>query len=352
MKVARISGFILCLLLLGSTVKAGITPISQTLDYTDNYNVYLSPESDPNRIVFVKPWATIDNSDPDDPDIIDHWPWYRHELQCWGWTHDLSGRIPADANGIASATLVIDGWDVNSDAEPPEIDNIFANNTLLGALDGTSIYEWGTTTFDLPSSVLNELWTDGEAYIYIDIDTINDATGHRVTLGSSTLTVNYTVSGAGRGAVKPVFRFWSPSLGHHFYTTSETERDDVIHYFSADWSDYEGPAYYLPIDEGEPGLAPVYRFWSDLYQGHFYTISETEKNDVLATWPDVWQLEGVAFYAYPVGQQPSDAKAVYRFWSDQYLSHFYTIDENERDYIIATWPTAWTYEYIAWYAYQ
>ncbi len=46
-------------------------------------------------------------------------------------------------------------------------------------------------------------------------------------------------------------------------------------------------------------LLPVYRFWSNFYGSHHYTISEWEKNYIISTWPDYWIFEGVAFYAYP-----------------------------------------------------
>lgn len=351
MKAARISGFIVSVLWLGAVAGAAITPISQKLDYTHNYNVYLQPDSDPNRIVFVKPWATTDNSDPTNPDVIDHWPWHRLSNMDWGWTHSIVDRVPADAIGIDSATLAIEAWDVNADAVPPEIDEVSANGTVLGSLDGTSIYQWGTTTFTLPASVVNDLWLYGEVYIFINIDKLLDELGHRVTLGSSTLTVNYLVSGPGRGAVEPIFRFWSPTLSHHFYTTAESERNGVIQNMSGTWSRYEGPVYYLPVSD--PDAQPVYRFWSSTLSAHFYTISEEEKNGVLATYPtDVWQLEGVVFYAFPPGQQPADSKPVYRFWSNQYGTHFYTISEEEKDFVIANYDAFWQYETIAWYAYE
>ena len=45
-------------------------------------------------------------------------------------------------------------------------------------------------------------------------------------------------------------------------------------------------------------------------------------------------------------------KPVYRFWSDVLSTHFYTISETQRDWLIANYPTVWTYENIAWYAYE
>ena len=352
MKPARWSGFIAFVLLLVIPASAEIVSVDYRLDYEDNYNEWLFPESDPDRIVFVPPWATIDNTDPN-ADVIDHLPWYRNELQCWGWTHDIRSQIPANALGIQSATLTIDDWDVDADVNPPEIDRVYANNILLGTLEGTEIYEWGQTTLTLPPLVLNDLWDDGTVYIYLDIDVINDIMGHRVTLGSSTLTVNYNVSSELYGHVQPIFRFWSSAWGHHFYTTSKSERDNVITAWPDVWTDYEGIAYYVPIDESEPNVMPVYRFWSSTLNSHFYTISESEKNTILATYPtSVWEFEGSYFYAYPPGQQPSSAKPVYRFWSNSLKTHFYTISESEKNHIQVTWPHIWTYEEIAWYAYE
>jgi hypothetical protein len=40
---------------------------------------------------------------------------------------------------------------------------------------------------------------------------------------------------------------------------------------------------------------PIYRFWSDTYHGHFYTISESEKNDIIANDPN-WRYEGITYY--------------------------------------------------------
>jgi len=358
MKMARLSVFVVSALLLAVPASAGTVTVTHKLDYLDNYNKWLLPDSDPNRIVFAPPWADID--DVHNTDVIDHLPYYRNHGQSWGWTHDIRSRMP-DPNeiiGIQSATLTIDNWDVNAERVgpdgpiPPETDEIYVNDRWIGVLNPTRTYDWGQTTFTLPSIVLNDLLAEGTVYVRINIDAIDDVYGDRVTLGSSTLTVTYNVSGEGRGDVKPIFRFWSSVLGRHFYTTSESERDFVIHTWPETWTDYEGLAYYLPVDETDPNVKPVYRFWSSLLTSHFYTISEDDKNYVLEHYPGVWELEGVVFYAYPPGQQPDGSKPVYRFWSDSLGTHFYTISEADKAFILATWPDVWTYEEIAWYAYD
>jgi hypothetical protein len=128
--------------------------------------------------------------DVDDPGtILDHSPWYRGSWEDWGWTHDMTSIVPSTATGIDWATLWIDGWDV--DALDGEKDVIWVNTTKLGTLSDTAGRNWGTSRFTLPPSLLDELWQDGELYVYVDIDA--DNTGQRVTLGQSTLTVAYNV---------------------------------------------------------------------------------------------------------------------------------------------------------------
>jgi hypothetical protein len=47
----------------------------------------------------------------------------------------------------------------------------------------------------------------------------------------------------------------------------------------------------------------------------------------------------------------SGAQAVCHFWSPQNAGHFYAISEQEKDKLIKDYPPdVWTYEGIAWYA--
>jgi hypothetical protein len=149
----------------------------------------------------------------------------------------------------------------------------------------------------------------------------------------------------------PVHRFWSPLTGKHFYTIDEAEKNKLINdYPSSTWT-YEGIAYYAYTRDSEPGLMPVFRFWSPVTGGHFYTISEAERDKLIDEFEGVWTFEGPAFYAYPPGGQPADAKAVYRFWSPVSSAHFYTINETERNKLINEYAGVWIPEDVAWYAY-
>jgi hypothetical protein len=148
----------------------------------------------------------------------------------------------------------------------------------------------------------------------------------------------------------PVYRFWSPTLECHFFTTSADEKQNLIDLHPNTWT-FEGIAYFAPADDRTPGALPVYRFWSCSLSTHFYTISEAEKDMLVRDYPDVWTLDGIAFYAYPEGHQPADACPVYRFWSGVLGSHFYTTSEKERDNLVANFASVWMLEGVAWYAY-
>ncbi len=148
----------------------------------------------------------------------------------------------------------------------------------------------------------------------------------------------------------PVYRFWSPQNSRHFYTISEAEKQYVQTTFASNIWTYETEAYYAFPQSGQAGLAAVYRFWSNSLGAHFYTISEAERDYVIDNL-SAWTYEGPVFYAYPEGSQPVDASPVYRFWSESLSTHFYTISEAEKDYVIDNLPS-WEYETIAWYAYE
>ena len=152
---------------------------------------------------------------------------------------------------------------------------------------------------------------------------------------------------------KPVYRFWSPTNSVHFYTISPSEKNKIrATYPSSVWM-YEGIVYYAFDASGQPNSSPIYRFWSPKFGSHFYTISESEKDKLVADYlPDVWTYEGIAFYAYPPGQQPAGTRPVYRFYSPKTGDHFFTIQESEKDKLVNALSASWTYESIAWYAYE
>jgi len=163
MRLPAVAAGVVCVVLLCGAVHAATVTVVNTVDSDDGY--YFAP-------------AGV---------VLDHPPYYRGSWEDWGWSHDLT-TVPAGAQGILSATLSISAWDV--DYYEGEIDVVYANGVAIGTLDETWGRQWGTTTFSLPTSVLNDLWEDGELSIYVDVD--SETGGSRVTLGSSVLTITYT----------------------------------------------------------------------------------------------------------------------------------------------------------------
>ncbi|AOW15038.1 hypothetical protein LPB72_21120 [Hydrogenophaga crassostreae] len=140
----------------------------------------------------------------------------------------------------------------------------------------------------------------------------------------------------------PVYRFFNGSTSAHFFTTSTTERDNVIANQPA--FSYEGPAFNTS-NAAIPGLSPVHRFYNTQTGVHFYTISETERANVAANLPQ-FNYEGIAYYASTLsgtGYVP-----LYRFFHAARGFHFYTNGQVERDIIIATLPE-YSYEGIGYY---
>jgi len=148
--------------------------------------------------------------------------------------------------------------------------------------------------------------------------------------------------------LSPVYRFWSALHSGHFFTISEWEKNHIQATWPDIWS-YEGVAWYA-LTTPATNASPVYRFWSPVYSRHFFTISEAEKNYIRTNWPDIWTYESVAWYAFPT--EAPGSSPVYRFWSPLYNGHFFTVSEAEKNHIQATWPDIWSYEGIAYYVYS
>jgi hypothetical protein len=215
------------------------------------------------------------------------------------------------------------------------------NDTLYISDSGYGVENAWMTFPDL----IQGRWEAESVYIYLG--------GHseelQITAGHAYIDNLIVDKGVAAEAVlKPVYRFWSPVLGSHFYTMSESEKDYVLLTFPAAWA-YEGIVFYAYPDGSDPTSRPVYRFWSEVYGKHFFTISEENKDVLISDYSDIWTYEGIAFYAYAEGKQPAWAQPVHRFWSAPLNAHFYTIDEYEKSYVLGL-SDFWAYEGIAWYA--
>lgn len=149
----------------------------------------------------------------------------------------------------------------------------------------------------------------------------------------------------------PVYRFWSDAYNRHFYTISTDERNQIFENYSTPVWRFEGESYNAISLSQCGGEDKVYRFWSEVNRGHFFTISEDERDYVMANYPDnVWHYEGPAFCANK--NSLTHMISLYRFWSDNYQGHFYTADGGEKVYVETNYPeNIWRYEGVGFYVY-
>jgi hypothetical protein len=113
----------------------------------------------------------------------------------------------------------------------------------------------------------------------------------------------YTYPDKRNDTVSPVYCFWSPATSGCFYTIKENEKNNLmgdgtlVEGIPAMWM-YEGIAFYAHPQGRQPKDArPVYRFWSDSLGRYAYASSETERQEYV-NQPGIWRDEGIAWYAY------------------------------------------------------
>lgn len=131
---------------------------------------------------------------------------------------------------------------------------------------------------------------------------------------------------------EPMYRFYNPNSGEHFYTSSVSEGDTLWY---AGWY-YEGIGWYAPVSS----KTPVYRLYNANAGDHHYTTSLSEKNNLVKVG---WKYEGIGWYS-------DDDKTVplYRQYNPNAVTgtHNYTTSKNESDYLVSV---GWRYEGISWY---
>ena len=133
---------------------------------------------------------------------------------------------------------------------------------------------------------------------------------------------------------EPVYRFFIPDTGVHFYTADEAERDEI----TETQPNYvlEGTPYNsAPANDSLTGVAPIYRFLNIDTGVRIYTISEAERESIETNLPN-YQFEGIAYYGYT--EQLEGTTPVYRFYNPEINTHFYTSSAVERDNVIENLP--------------
>jgi len=142
-----------------------------------------------------------------------------------------------------------------------------------------------------------------------------------------------------------VYRFFDSTNGTQFLTADVAERNNVIE--TRPDLTYEGLGMgAISPTAGDPDAVPIYRFFDTTNGAHFFTASESEKNQIVASKHNL-MLEQTSFNEHST-QQVGDVP-VYRFFDASSGTHFFTDSATERASLIASRPDM-VAEGVAFYA--
>jgi hypothetical protein len=142
-----------------------------------------------------------------------------------------------------------------------------------------------------------------------------------------------------------VYRFFDSGTGTQFLTADATERNSVIS--TRPDLVYEGLGIAgIPVSAHDAAAVPLYRFFDTHTGTHFFTASDTERQSVLASRPDL--VPEASSFLEHAAPQAGDVP-VYRFFNSGDGTHFYTASATERASVSATRPDL-TYEGVGFYA--
>jgi hypothetical protein len=144
----------------------------------------------------------------------------------------------------------------------------------------------------------------------------------------------------------PFQHFQKAFSGAHAYALGSDKFDELNSGSDGNWT-FVGTSHQL-ISNPVTGSQPVFRLENKDDRFDFFTLSEAELTLILRKRSQTFEYGGIAAFAYP--GPISASKPVFRFRSQENHSHFFTIDESEKDLLIAT-DGDLQYEGIAWWGY-
>lgn len=156
-----------------------------------------------------------------------------------------------------------------------------------------------------------------------------------------------------------IYRFYNQrTKNSHFYTI-DSEIAEFVYNQSLPTGDWPGifiqeiPSFKAVYKENESCLegSPVYRY-RNIKEGdtHFYAINQHEIDVVNTLYNDIFEKEELAFCAYE--QHVANTIPVYR-WLNRVTgdTHFYTANLDEKFFVDNSLPDVFQYEGVAFYAF-
>jgi Repeat of unknown function (DUF5648) len=144
---------------------------------------------------------------------------------------------------------------------------------------------------------------------------------------------------------RAISRVQNTSLyGAYFFTIYPTERSAALA-GNPNWA-YEGPAFSASL-VSDVDLFPVHRFRNLQNGSYLYTIYEGERSSIAANYASTFTYEGVAWYARQ--SAATGWKPLYRFRNVTNGTYLFSAYESEKNAIIANYPTVFELEGVAYY---
>lgn len=274
------------------------------------------------------------------------------------WIHGYAGDDYLDAG---DGTDFLDGGDGNDTLLGGAGNDLLQGGAGNDSLDGGT----GNDTAVFSDAFANYIVTYASTNGQFTIEAKSGTDGKDILVNIENLQFSYqTIYNFGLTYIKGpaakdlVYVFKSEKIGagvnpasySYFYTSDATEAAYVR--AQANWPWVEKTATFEAAHSNPADAIPVFRFWSDKYQAHFFTINSDEKAQVI-DWSSTgkngydWKYEGENFKVYtspaPYDALGKAAVPVYRIWMDDKdfnpangLSggHFFTADKSQYDTMV------------------
>ncbi len=254
--------------------------------------------------------------------------------------------VREDANqsteGSAIFTINLDQVTVNDTVVQGGTANIGATRIEANYLSISS-----NTSIDSQGNL--ELGIDNDLSIVTRDNPGKDREGASSTTYGGTITITSKLINnnlANNLELTRVTRFHQYEKGFHFYTADDNESSNIQERTANNELkyNYEGESFTALSSDldsltGEviPGAEEVYRFFNNDTGAHLFTMDVNEKDYILDNL-DNYTLEGVAYYAFEAPPENIETVPVYRMLNNQTGTHLLTSDRYEFESIQKNLP--------------
>ena len=239
-----------------------------------------------------------------------------------------TGLWSIDTNG--EVELVINPEDFSGDAV----------NTIAG-IDLVTIASRENTAYYLTEYAGSP---DRDRFWSLDLNDLDDNNPTQPTNPTNPIDPVNPIDGGGDSLLnQPLNRFRSKVIGGTYLFATQEESRSIQRDFSNVF-ELEGEAFKVSLQNGD-NLTQFNRFQNKQTPGTYLFATEEETADILDNFGDVFELEGIAFYAYGAGS--NEGQDIYRLRNTQVAGTYLFVNQQERNSALANFPETFIDEGIA-----